>query len=189
MRRVIFEWRYLTRHAPWDTGISPPELTAFLEEREPGSAIDLGCGTGTNTLTMARYGWRAVGVDISLLAILMARQKTRRAGLAAVFKRADVSRLPGIEGPFDFALDIGCFHALAPVAQSHYVACLLTRLHPGADYLLYTKVRARPGDPSGAPTEYAIRALFSAHMQLVQVTQGEDRGRTSAWYHWRVEDR
>jgi len=189
MRRLVFEWRYFTRHTPWDTGISPPELIAFLEEREPGSAIDLGCGTGTNALTMARYGWRVVGVDISFLAILMARLKARRAGLAAVFKRADVVQLPGIAGPFDFALDIGCFHALTPVVQSQYVASLLTRLHPGADYLLYARVRAKPSDPASAPTEHDIQALFSPHMQLVQVTQGEDRGRTSAWYHWRVGNR
>lgn len=187
VRRLFFEWRYLTRVAPWDTGVSPPELIAFLEDHQPGAAIDLGCGTGTNALTMAQYGWQVLGADISLLAIWMARRKARRAGLTAEFVRANVAHLPGIEGPFDFALDIGCFHSLPPAAKARYVAAIARRLRPGAHYLLYSWVRERSDDPAHAPTRQAIEELFSPNMRLVDVKLGEERSRTSAWYHWQVK--
>ena len=43
---------------------------------EPGRALDLGCGTGTNAIWLAQHGWTAVGVDFSALAIESARRKT-----------------------------------------------------------------------------------------------------------------
>ena len=59
----------------WDTGITPPELLALLETLEPGTALDLGCGTGTNAIELASRGWFVTGVDFSSLAIDNARRK------------------------------------------------------------------------------------------------------------------
>ena len=47
MRKLFFEWRYLVGRAPWDTGVSPPELLSFIDTHTAGRAIDLGCGTGS----------------------------------------------------------------------------------------------------------------------------------------------
>jgi len=60
---------------PWNTGVYPPELNAFLSEKEPGRALDAGCGTGTNLLTMAQNGWEVIGVDIAWLSVLRARRE------------------------------------------------------------------------------------------------------------------
>lgn len=77
--RLIFELWYLLGRAPWDTGISPPELMAFSESHPPGRALDLGCGTGTNLATMAQLGWQATGEDVSGRALFQARYKARMA--------------------------------------------------------------------------------------------------------------
>jgi len=50
----------------WDKGVSPPELMAFIDQHQPGNALDMGCGTGTNLVTLARYGWEVVGIDFIL---------------------------------------------------------------------------------------------------------------------------
>lgn len=201
LQRLVFDLWYLFR-PPWDTGVPPPELVEVVEgssRREPlppGRALDLGCGTGTNVIYLAQHGWQAVGVDYSPRAIRMARRKARAAGAAGVDLRvADVTDLRDLDGPFDLALDMGCFHSLEAVGRSKYAANLARLLRPGghfpgagagrggeedpgALYLLYA-FRAGGGGPRGV-SEAEVRACFAAAFRLVEVAPG--RGRPSAWY-------
>jgi SAM-dependent methyltransferase len=38
-------------------------LDRFDDEREPGFAVDLGCGTGRDTVEILRRGWRVLAID------------------------------------------------------------------------------------------------------------------------------
>ena len=67
--RWKFEWRYWRGTTPWDTNITPPEVKEFIAAAPPGKALDLGCGTGTNAITLAQHGWQATGVDFAPKAI------------------------------------------------------------------------------------------------------------------------
>jgi SAM-dependent methyltransferase len=111
-----YEYLYRTGRTPWDTGITPPEVVDLIEGPSPlppGRALDLGCGTGTNVAYLAQHGWRAVGVDLSEIAVGRAGDRIEGVVGASVV-RGDVTRLHdlGLEGPFDLVLDIGCFHTL-----------------------------------------------------------------------------
>jgi cyclopropane fatty-acyl-phospholipid synthase-like methyltransferase len=185
-RRLLFELQYLLGSAPWDTGQSPPELLSYLRDTAPGKALDLGCGTGTNVVTMAKHGWDAVGVDHASLAIWMARRRARHAGVDAEFHRADVSRFESDHAPFDLVLDIGCFHSLSEPAQMRYAANLRQLLRPGGTYLLYTWL-SKNGEEARAPSEGEIRGRFSLLCQLDQLARGQDRagGTDSAWFTFR----
>ena len=64
--RLWRRWRKLLRfnliylrQPPWDTGVSPPEVIEVIEGGviTPGRAIDLGFGTGTNAIYLARHGF------------------------------------------------------------------------------------------------------------------------------------
>ena len=55
-RRWMFQQRYWQGNTPWDTEVTPPEVLSFLESAQPGRALDLGCGTGTNSIVMAQRG-------------------------------------------------------------------------------------------------------------------------------------
>ena len=120
--RWRFAWRYRLGDTPWDTGITPPEVMEFLGRAAPGRALDLGCGTGTNALEMARRGWRVTGVDFASRAIREARRKAAREGFGIEFLAADVSDLRELAGPYDYALDIGCLHSLPEKSRAGYVA-------------------------------------------------------------------
>jgi cyclopropane fatty-acyl-phospholipid synthase-like methyltransferase len=118
-RRLFFFLSYLGKPR-WDTGISPPELLEFLENHLPGRALDIGCGTGTNAITMAKHGWSVTGIDFMPNAIHQARKKTSRAGLEVTFLAGDVTQAAEPLGPFELVLDIGCFHSLNTQAKQAY---------------------------------------------------------------------
>ena len=55
----------------------------------PGRALELGCGTGTNTVWLAQHGFDCTGVDLSPRAIARARQRADEAGVQVNFLEAD----------------------------------------------------------------------------------------------------
>ena len=136
LRWTRFNWLYV-RRPPWDTGISPPELTSFIQQHLPGRAIDLGCGTGTNLVTLAKAGWQVTGVDFVPKAVLQARRKLKKAGFRGDARLGDVARLETVQGAYDLVFDIGCYHGLAESARVEYRKNLDLILVPGGWYLLY----------------------------------------------------
>jgi cyclopropane fatty-acyl-phospholipid synthase-like methyltransferase len=191
MNRLKFWWRYLRHNTPLDTNITPPEIIALVERLPVGTALDLGCGTGTNVIYLAQRGWRAIGVDFAPNAIGMARRKARKAGVEAFaqFYVSDVTRLGWLEAsvyvPFTFAMDIGCLHALSVEGQHAYVAQLARLTAPDATYALYAHQRCNQTHFAFTP-EY-VKALFAPHFALISAAEGTDTssGFRSAWYELR----
>ncbi len=184
-RRLLFQYWYFGQ-PKWDTGISPPELIDFIHEHKPGRAIDIGCGTGTNVLTLARGGWQVTGVDFAPRAIQLAKQKAREAGIQAELLVRDVTQLRGIPGPFDLALDIGCFHGIPAEGKSKYLRELERTLAPGGFWLLYGFFK--PGTHHAGPgLVEADLNLLSSRWTLVSRRDGFDdkRDRPSAWFCFR----
>ena len=113
-----FTERYLEGTIPWDTGISPPELFEAISGPQalpPGRALDIGCGTGTNSLTLAKHGWQVLGVDFAEPAIAQAKIKAAnehdeiaRVGGSVRFLCADVTRLEAPSIPCTLVFDLGC---------------------------------------------------------------------------------
>lgn len=168
LRRITFNLRYI-RRPPWDSGITPPEFQAFLEGRTPGRAIDLGCGTGTNVITLARLGWQVTGIDIASRAINQARKKVIQAGVVADLRVGDVSRLDGIYGPYDLVFDLGCFHGLSESEKGGYLRQIDRILRPGGIWFLYAFLRPPDGNSALGLTPADLdqmNARFSLHSRL-----------------------
>jgi cyclopropane fatty-acyl-phospholipid synthase-like methyltransferase len=179
LQNLFFHLMYW-RKPPWDTGISPPELIAFIQSHPPGRALDLGCGTGTNVITLSKAGWEAIGVDFVGKAIRKARQKARLAGIQANFFIDDVTRLQNIKGSFDLILDIGCFHSLPMNNRPDYLKNLDRLLAPQGTYLLYAFLKENDQEDRGlGPAD--LQAL-DQRFCLVERQDGSERGlRPSAW--------
>ena len=178
--RVFFTLNYWLKKRPrWDTGVTPPELVELIETQAqaPGRALDLGCGTGTNVIYLARHGWETIGVDYVGKAISAARNKARQAGVNAQFFQHDVTHLDFLAPPFDLAVDIGCFHSLNPEQHTNYVAGLVRLLRPGAIYLLYA---FKPGAARVGIAEETVLKLFDKGFMLKKLEHGQ--GMPSAWY-------
>jgi len=115
--------------------------TRFLDLEERGRtppygrALDLGCGTGLQTVELARRGWETVGVDNVSRAIRRARR--RMATESVRFVLGDVTDLAGagVGDGFDLFVDRGCFHGLDET-QREAVAHAVTDV-AGSDAVLF----------------------------------------------------
>lgn len=177
-RRLFYFFSYLGRPR-WDTGISPPELLEFLQNHLPGRALDLGCGTGTNAITLAKHGWSVTGVDFMPSAIRQARKKTGQAGLQINYLVGDVTRLTNPLGLFELILDIGCFHNLTTQAKQVYRSNLSHWLALNGAFLLYGFLNTNPNADLGI-READLNDFFSM-LSLVSRTDSTDRNRPSTW--------
>lgn len=179
LRKLKFNILYW-RNPPWDTNISPPELHEFIENHPPGSALDLGCGTGTNAITLARDGWNVIGIDFIGKAITMAKHKAKKAGVNVRFIHGDVTHLNGITGSFDLILDIGCFHSINQSDRHKYIENIRKLLAPNGTYLLYAFNSDNSYTGSGVSESEILS--FQEFLNLQKREEGKDRNRKSTWF-------
>lgn len=179
-RRFLFHCWYFGQ-PPWDTGVSPPELLDFIQNHKPGRAIDIGCGTGTNVITLVNAGWQVTGVDFAPRAIQLARQKANKVGIQAELLVRDATILQGVNGPFDFALDLGCFHGIVQNRRKNYLEQLDRILAPGGFWLMYGFLKSEAAQTETGLAE-ADLDLISSRLTLLTRRDGFDqRERSSAW--------
>jgi SAM-dependent methyltransferase len=140
----VYRWWHLTRPSP---ELLAAEADGWLEAATAAgcdataapsirTALDVGCGLGSEVAYLSGRGWRAVGVDLSPTAISQARRLHPRESDGCLFARADVLRLPFAAGSFALAVDRGCFHYLAPERWTRYAAEIHRVLGPGGRLLL-----------------------------------------------------
>lgn len=125
----------------WKRATPPAELIALVEGPAPlpaGRALDLGCGTGTDTIYLASHGWDVTGVDMTPRALAIARRNATAAGVAPRFIHGDVTRLADLDVGADYTLllDLGCFHTLPNDRRAPYITGVTHIAAPGATLLL-----------------------------------------------------
>lgn len=105
---------------------SPPSWLDEFDRELPraGSALDVAAGTGRVARYWAARGLESLAVDVSPVALRLAREAAARAGLALETRELDLERDDLPEGPF---AAIGCFHYL----QRDLFPRLRERLAPG----------------------------------------------------------
>ncbi|MFZ1043425.1 MAG: class I SAM-dependent methyltransferase [Anaerolineales bacterium] len=178
LRRIHFNFWYF-RRPPWDSGISPPELFDFISKHPAGRAIDLGCGTGTNVITLVQNGWQAVGIDFAPRAIQIAKRKIKNANIQADLRVSDATQLNGIDGPFDLALDMGCFHGIKK--RKGYLTQLHRVLAVNGYWLMYGILKSPQLGHGLVAAD--IELIQAQRFRLIWRKDGADkRERPSAWF-------
>ncbi len=109
-----FKKRYESGDTPWDIGKPDFNLiqTVTTMALKPCKALDIGCGTGGNSIWLSQKNFQVIGIDISEIAIQKAIEKASKSNVKCTFIVIDflTNKIEG--APFGFVFDRGCFHSL-----------------------------------------------------------------------------
>ena len=110
--------RYM--NPPLDTPFPLEFAYALLGDVRGRTVLDFGCGSGENSLLLARRGARVIGVDISASLIERAERRLQLNGVegAAKFVVGSAHDLPVVSGSVDVVFGIAILHHLDPRATS-----------------------------------------------------------------------
>ncbi|MEA3502522.1 MAG: class I SAM-dependent methyltransferase, partial [Actinomycetota bacterium] len=88
--RSLWDARYEEKGALW--GAEPNQFLAEIAvDLEPGTALDLGCGQGRNSLWLASRGFTVTGLDLSPVAIEQAKVVAADHDLDVIFESVDLT--------------------------------------------------------------------------------------------------
>lgn len=135
-----------------DFDASPtPLLIETASHLKPGKALDLACGTGRNSLWLAKHGWSVTAVDASTAAIDALRTRASQSGLNIDARESDLEQGEYSIEPSSSDLIAICYYlqrdlfepAKGGVAPGGILLAIVHITEPGEEP---THSRARPGE-------------------------------------------
>lgn len=161
-KKEMFEQRYETGVTPWELDRPDTHLVHMIkaERIAPAKALDIGCGTGSNVMWLARQGFDVTGVDFSEKAILKAKEKSDSTREQSRFLVMDFLGEDAISRDFAFAFDRGCFHSFDEKNDRKQFACNVGR-HLKKNGIWFSIIGNSDGEPmdDGPPTRSALEVV------------------------------
>lgn len=100
LSRDHWEERYGSGGRVW-SGNPNPQLVATATGLPPGTALDVGCGEGADSVWLASRGWQVTGVDVAQAALDTAARHADEAGVDVTWRRADITAWEPAPAQFD----------------------------------------------------------------------------------------
>jgi SAM-dependent methyltransferase len=131
--------------------------------------LDIGCGAGRNTVPLARLGWNAIGVDLSLPMIAAAAARVRKEHLESHLRLAFASmhELPFAACSFDFIVAHGIWNLARSGSEFRHALAEAARVaRPRSALFVFTFSRnTLPPDAQPIPNESFVFTQFSGQPQ------------------------
>lgn len=168
---------YRANETPWDTGEPDAHLVQFVRSGRvrPGRTLELGCGTGNDSIWLALQGFTVLGVDVADLAVERARSKAAETS-GCRFATLDIMRadIPG--GPYEFVFDRGCFHTFDGADdRSRFASRVADTLAPEGMWLSLIGSTEGPERGHGPPRRSArdIVEAIEPYLEIVELRTTE----------------
>jgi len=177
-QKKSFVERYQDNDTPWEINRPDHNLIDFVNDLSlaPGPAIDLGCGTGDNSVWLAEQGFQVTGCDLSDLALAKAKAKAKQAGVTCTWFQGDFLQTTPAGAPFTFAFDRGCFHTFAAAdACPAFAARVAAILADDGQWLSLIGNRDEErGDRQGPPqlTASQIAQAVEPYFEILSLRRG-----------------
>ncbi len=178
---------YASGELPWDSGEPEPLLVEFVTAGRvrPTRTLEIGAGTGTNALWLAKRGFDVLGIDIAPLAVERASAKLNGRALRCRFVTRDFLAADFPNGPFDFVFDRGCFHIFdEPEERARFAAHVAAMLTPGGLWLSMIGSTEGPPREVGPPRRSGRQVMLAIEpaLEIVELRSAEFRGHGApAW--------
>ncbi len=126
------------KELPWEANRPEQELVRLIEEKKIKAckALDICCGAGTQSIYLAKKGFRVSGIDISDTAIRTAKQRAKKSKAKIKFLVGNAYDLKFRSSSFNFVFDRGCFQHIPPRFRKRYIAGISRVLVKKGKYLL-----------------------------------------------------
>jgi SAM-dependent methyltransferase len=98
---ATWDQRYASRG--WSR-VPDASLVENVTPLTPGRALDLGCGTGRNSLWLVRQGWDVTGVDASNVGLQMTTDQAAREGLRITTEQVNLATYQPAPGHYDLVV-------------------------------------------------------------------------------------
>ncbi|HUX13856.1 MAG TPA: class I SAM-dependent methyltransferase [Spirochaetia bacterium] len=151
-------------------------LPAVIKQLEipPCSCLEIGCGTGANSIWLSSRGFECTGIDPASAALRIAADLAKAAGVSIRWIRGvfpeDLGEEAVPEESVRFIFDRGVFELITfPQQQRRFLKRVANLLPPDGTY--YTLISRKQGTPlpGGGPlwTAAEIRRAVSPHLRIL----------------------
>jgi len=192
-----YQWAGKWEELPW----AHDEPTLFLADicnrRKPGTALDLGCGSGTDSVYLAQQGWDVTSLDFIPKALEYTQQRAEKLGVSIRPVEADITTWEPPQS-YDLVLDHGLLHNMDPDRYPAYRERVMRAIGPDGELVLLHWHPLYPDQPHGnvgprRVSREAIKEFFAPEMQerFFAAEEFEDlpemvgRGMTQGYYWFR----
>jgi len=114
---------------------SPFLVEAIQQRKQPGRALDIGCGAGVFSVYLAKNKYDTTGIDFIPLALQMGRRLAQQKDVTVNFVETDLFEWQTSQ-PFDIVLDSGCLHTVGDGNLKRYKQQLLSWTTRGSDFIV-----------------------------------------------------
>jgi cyclopropane fatty-acyl-phospholipid synthase-like methyltransferase len=165
-------------NAPWNIGKAQPSLIRLFDKYNlSGSVLDVGCGAGDLSISIAKRGCSVFGIDLSDKAIEICQSKISSLEPSIQsnieFRLGDALNPSQLGRQFNSIVDSGFYHLFDQIERDKFAAELSMSLIPGGQYFLLG---------------FAINSPLPNAPKQITKTEIEDRfSRSKGWNILEVE--
>jgi SAM-dependent methyltransferase len=163
----------------------PPNayLRAVTGDRQPGRALDAGCGHGAEAIWLAVTGWRVTAVDFSVTALDHARTTARALGVDGIdWVEGDLGSWAPEPGAFDL---VSCLYVHVAGSVGEMVTRLGSGVAPGGTLFLVGHLPVDPATGAPSPAAGQVQVSVEAALEVLdpyewKIVVSEERPRSAA---------